>query len=81
MPETVQIKFYTNTSQVLYINSIIDSYEGIGIVRTIDRSKGYVTIYSTDGMYKEALKVLEALKKEGVPVHNLIVTETEKLEV
>ena len=81
MPHSVQIRFYTDTSRVLYINSIIDSYEGIGIVRTIDRTKGYVTVYSTDGMYKEALNVIEALKKEGVPIHNLTVAETEELEV
>jgi hypothetical protein len=81
MPKSVQVRFYTDTSQVLYINSIIDSYEGIGIVRTIDRNKGYVTVYSTDGMYKEVLNVVESLKAEGVPINSLQVVESEKLEV
>ena len=80
MPYSVQIKFFTNTKHVLYINSIIDSYEGIGLVRTIDKAKGFLTIYSTDGMFNEVLNVLNSLKEEGIPINNIKVEETEEVE-
>jgi hypothetical protein len=81
MPNSVQVRFNSDKKHVLYINSTIDAYDGIGIVRTIDRDTGYITIYSTDGMVKYVLNLLESLKKEGIPINNLQVIETEEIEI
>lgn len=80
MPYSVQVRFYSDKENVLYINSILDGYGGIGILRTLDRKLGLITIYSTDGMVKYVLSFLEALKSEGIPVRDMQVIETEIIE-
>ncbi|MCX8084149.1 MAG: DUF4911 domain-containing protein [Calditerrivibrio sp.] len=71
MDKTVKIKFIANQKQILYINSILDSYDGIGIMRTIDKSKGQIAIYSTQSQYEKVLKLLKALKKEGTHIESI----------
>ncbi|MGA1846912.1 DUF4911 domain-containing protein [Deferribacter abyssi] len=77
---TVRVKFKTNKRDIIYINSIIDSYEGIGIVRTIDKKEGKVVVYSTNGMYKYVVNVLNELKNEGVKICKLNIEESEKVD-
>nr|WP_275045664.1 DUF4911 domain-containing protein [Flexistipes sinusarabici] len=76
----VRIKFITDINDVLYINSIIDSYEGVGIVRTIDSANGKVAIFTSSGMCRYALNVLESLKGEGLNIKNIIVEESEDVD-
>lgn len=80
MPHSVQVRFHSDKENVLYINSILDGYGGIGILRTLDRKLGLITIYSTDGMVKYVLSFLEALELEGIPVRDMQVIETEIIE-
>lgn len=77
---TVRIKFTTDKKNIIYINSIMDSYEGLGIVRTIDKKEGKVVVYSTNGLYKYAMEVLDALKSEGVKIENLTIEESESVD-
>ncbi|MGA1862648.1 DUF4911 domain-containing protein [Deferribacter thermophilus] len=77
---SVRLKFITDKKDIIYLNAIIDSYEGIGIVRTIDKEKGKVVVYSTNGLYKYALEVLDSLKKEGVKIENLVIEESENVD-
>ncbi|MEC9492641.1 DUF4911 domain-containing protein [Flexistipes sp.] len=76
----VKIKFITDINDVLYINSIIDSYEGVGIVRTIDSAKGKVVIFTSSGMCRYARNVLESLKDEGLNIKSIIVEESEEVD-
>lgn len=77
---TYKIKFIANKEQILYINSVLDSYEGIGIMRTIDKNKGLVCIYSTEILHKQALAVLSALKREGVMIENITIEVSEDVD-
>ncbi len=53
-------------AEIVYLNGLIDSYEGVGTMRTEDETMGKVTIYSTIG-YELILKdLLLALQKEGL---------------
>lgn len=80
MPHSVQVTFNSDKQHVLYINSTLDAYDGIGIVRTIDRHAGLITIYSTDGMVKYVLELLNSFIADGIPINNLQVVETETVE-
>lgn len=75
--ETVKIKFKINIKDIVYINSIIDSYEGVGIVRTIDPNMGLVAVYTNEFMKKYMYDILDALKAEGFSIDNI---EEEKTE-
>lgn len=77
---TVKIKFIANRNQILYINSILDSYDGIGIMRTIDREKGHIAVYSTETQYEKVLKLLKALKREGIYISDISVERSEDVD-
>jgi hypothetical protein len=63
-----ELHFTVNTEDIVYINAILDSYEGLGIMRTIDRDAGHVAIYTATE--RELRKLLESLSKdEGVSCH------------
>jgi len=80
MEESIKIKFIANRNQILYINSILDSYDGIGIMRTIDREKGHIAIYSTESQYKKVLDLLKALKREGIYIKDISVERSEDVD-
>ena len=71
MPHTVKVICNIPKKDVLILNSFIDAYEGIGIVRTVDPKAGLVIIYATDATYKIVIKVLEELIKDGVEIENI----------
>lgn len=81
MPKTIRVKCNIQKHDVLLLNSIIDSYEGIGLVRTIDAKTGSVIIYSTDDRYQTVLEALEALKKDGMDIKNISTEESEDIDV
>lgn len=49
-----------------FINKIIEAYEGIGVVRTLDASLGLIKIISTDDFKDFVKEVLEDLDSRGV---------------
>ncbi|MGE4266024.1 MAG: DUF4911 domain-containing protein [Deferribacterales bacterium] len=80
MPHTVRVKFNINKQDVLIVNSIVDSHEGIGLVRTVDAKKGAMVIYSTDDQYEKVLLVLQDLKKYGMTIENIHTEVSEKID-
>lgn len=80
MPHTVKVKCTILKKDVILLNSIIDSYEGIGLVRTVDAANGSVVIYATDGTYRTVLDVLEELKKDGTVIENISTQVSENVD-
>jgi hypothetical protein len=80
MPHTVRVKFKIRKQDVLIVNSIIDSHEGIGLVRTVDSKTGAMVVYSTDDQYETVLLVLEDLKKNGMVIEDIHTEESEKID-
>ncbi|MDK2791893.1 MAG: hypothetical protein PWQ25_756 [Deferribacteres bacterium] len=78
--DTIKVKFVINIKDIVYINSIIDSYEGIGIVRTIDPKEGLVAVYTNDFMKKYLYEVIDALKGEGYKIDNISEEKTESVD-
>lgn len=81
MPKTIRVKCTINKRDVLILNSIIDSYEGIGLVRTLDAKNGSVIIYSTEDRYETVLDVLDDLIKGGMDIRNISTEESEDINV
>jgi hypothetical protein len=62
-----ELHFTVDTEEIVYINAVLDSYEGLGIMRTVDRDAGHVAIYTA--AEKELNKLLESLSNdEGVRI-------------
>lgn len=71
MTHTVKVKCHIEKHNLLFVNSLVDSYEGLGIIRTLDSIKGNVVIYSTNTVYKQLLKVLDELNKSGIEITDI----------
>ena len=65
MFNTLRIMLQVDKKDIIYLNSIIDSYEGIAIMRTIDKKLGNIVIYTTEKFEDIVIKILDALKSEG----------------
>jgi len=79
--QTVKVKFKMNIKDVIYINAIIDSYEGVAIIRTIDPKKGLVVAYTNDFMKKYFYEILNDLKNEGVEIFDIQEEVSESVDV
>lgn len=75
---TIRILINIDKKDIVYLNSIIDSYEGLAIMRTIDRKNGNVVIYTTEKNESTVINLLNAIKQEGVLL-NIIMKEKSEL--
>jgi len=58
----------TAKKDIDYINKIIEAYEGLGIVRTIDPKAGTIKIISLECYKDEIHRILNSLKNDGVEI-------------
>lgn len=80
MTRTVKVKCIADKKYILFLNSLVDSYEGLGIVRTLDSAKGNVVIYSTDTRYETLLRVLDELNASGIKISNITTEFSEDVD-
>lgn len=80
MPHTVKIKCNILKKDVIRLNSVIDSYEGIAIVRTVDAKSGAVVLYATNDTYQTVLDVLNVLKEDGMQIDNISTQVSENVD-
>lgn len=75
---TIRILINIDKKDIVYLNSIIDSYEGLAIMRTVDRKNGNVVIYTTEKNEDTLMNLLNSLKQEGV-LFDIIMKEKNEL--
>ncbi|WP_022849774.1 DUF4911 domain-containing protein [Limisalsivibrio acetivorans] len=80
MTRTVRVRCEVDKRNILLLNSLIDSYEGLAIVRTVDSSSGRMVMYSTEDVYERLLDVINALNKEGIPIRNISTELSEEID-
>ena len=54
----------TDPENIVLLKSILESYDELGILRTIDQSKGYLAILSLKCLSPDLMALLESLKSE-----------------
>jgi hypothetical protein len=64
---TVTTRISIPIHSIVYFQACFESYEGIGIVRTIDKEQGIIEIIATKDTYKECTKLIDQIMKEIVP--------------
>lgn len=77
---TVRIRFSCNKEDIIIVNSILDSYGGLGLIRTIDKKKCNCAIFTTNSVYKTTLEVMRKLQEEGLSITDIIVDKSEKVD-
>ncbi|MBI5206582.1 MAG: DUF4911 domain-containing protein [Candidatus Firestonebacteria bacterium] len=53
--------------EICFINSILDSYEGMATLRTLDQNKGYIELWISPFFENEVENILLDLRKE-IPI-------------
>lgn len=56
--------------QIAYVKFIFESYEEVGIVRTVDRRKAVIVLLATEDFLATARKILDSLKTE-IPLREI----------
>jgi hypothetical protein len=62
--DTVQWYFKINRRDIAYMKFILESYEGLGVLRTIDPRSAIVEVMVPPGLEEDMEMVLEGLRDE-----------------
>jgi hypothetical protein len=62
--DTVQWYFRVNREDIAYLKFVLESYEGLGVLRTVDPRSGIVEVMVPPGLEKDMEMVLEGLRDE-----------------
>jgi pyrimidine operon attenuation protein/uracil phosphoribosyltransferase len=62
--EAREIYLQVHREDIAYIQAIFESYEGVGIVRTLDRKKGIIVLLVVDDSLTTARSILASLENE-----------------
>ena len=58
----------TKRENIHFINKIVEAYDGLGNVRTLDNKNGLIKIITNSYLLEDMDKVLEKLQKRGIEI-------------
>ncbi|MFO8085099.1 MAG: DUF4911 domain-containing protein [Desulfobacterales bacterium] len=62
--QTIGKKYRVDTSMICFIKFILESYEGIAQLTTLNSKMGLIEIYAAQGCLEEVEKIINDLKKQ-----------------
>jgi len=68
--ELCEIYLETLPEHIAYLKFIFESYEEVGIIRTVDRKKAIIVLLAMDDFLDTARGILEAIKND-VPLREI----------
>jgi len=60
-----EIYLETPPEHIAYLKFIFESYEEVGIIRTLDRKRSIIVLLAMDDFAETARKILSSLKREA----------------
>ncbi len=64
MVEDIILKIKMNTKDIVFINKIIEAYEGIALVSTVSSKEGLLNIYTSSSCYEDLMYILKSLPRD-----------------
>lgn len=61
----------TEKKHIDFINKIMEAYEGLGIIRTLDANKGLIKIITIDTAKKDIDGIIEDLNRRDIKIEIL----------
>ena len=58
----------TKKENIDFINKIVEAYDGLGNVRTLDNKNGLIKIITNSYLLEDMDKVLKKLQKKGIEI-------------
>ncbi len=81
MESNRKIHFNMNQEDISYVSQIFESYEGIGLLRTINPETTHMCIYTNVWMVEKCLTLIDNLiKKEKLNIFNVHVEISSTVE-
>jgi hypothetical protein len=62
--DVVEIRLRLAPADIAYVKFVFESYEGIAVVRTVDRKEAVITLMVAGDFIDEARRILESLRGE-----------------
>ncbi len=78
--KSYKIRFNTELKDIVLINSIVDSYESLAMIRTDSLYDNNCIMMTTSSMKDTLLEVLESLRLDGFLIENLTITESDNID-
>ena len=69
--DVVQVLVQVRRRDIAFLCNLVGSYEGLGIVRTLDAAQGIVELMIAPAFYDTALTLLHELSREEIPLRIL----------
>jgi len=78
--DSYKIRFKAASKDIIILNSIIDSYESLALIRTDDKEYNNCILMTTGGMLSTLQELLESLQSEGLKIENLQITKSDNID-
>lgn len=62
--DVIRIQARVNKKDIIYVDGLLESYENLAVVRTIDPKKGIIEFLISPSFLSETKELLTALKEE-----------------
>ncbi|OIP63654.1 MAG: hypothetical protein AUK29_06170 [Nitrospirae bacterium CG2_30_53_67] len=62
--DSLRILARVDRRQIAYLNAVLESYEGLGLLRTLNPAEGIVCFYVSNPLSEETHALLQSLQKE-----------------
>jgi len=72
--DTISLLLQIPPEEIAFLSFILESYEGVAIVRTVDPHKGIVEVMVSPAYQEEIREILKDLARE-FPVHRMVKQE------
>lgn len=63
-PETIEIYLELRPEDIVVIKLIVEAHEGIGVLRTIDRTRALIVVMVAADMERDARELLASLRDQ-----------------
>jgi len=63
-PDVVEVYLRVAPADIAYVKFIFESYEGIAVVRTVDRARAVIVLLIAADLADEARRILDAIRSE-----------------
>ena len=63
-PDIVEVYLRVAPADIAYVKFIFESYEGIAVVRTVDRARAVIVLLIAADLADEARRILDSIRPE-----------------
>jgi hypothetical protein len=67
-PQAKRVILVVPPSDIVYFHAILEGYDDLAVMRTIEPESGLVEVYVSPGAEEDFSRLIRALREEGVPL-------------